>query len=351
MNFALANAQKQLEKLRSQHGVDYRPTLSVGGGFAAAPVRDVATAEAVQPGSPPVAQLSHHGDIAIAALRSGESVHYQLWLVMRLLDVQGSGCLAVGVAREQLTQEGAATFLYQWPRLKQLLMEGDGKYWRLDDGVKGRVFIRREASIAALLGISRLRGCHVVIEQPEVLCRVQLFRAHCFAAWMANRIRPISQATIERMTGITPRTQLRYCRLANIDTISNIAIGPRYGADVAEECAWQHGGSFKFKDYRGKQGPAGQEYVAWHLPTSYSNGAAHGSKRQRKRTNNYLAGLRTNRDAGNDQIAAIFFGNGALAARAADRQVSGDVGLVQEFYWPGLRSRSKDVQLWHSMAV
>lgn len=341
----LLNAQQQLQQLRRQQGITYQPSLALGS-FAvpAAPVVD-------EPAPAPDAAdpIYHHGQIALAANRAGQSCHYQLWLALRHIDDDGRGWLATETAQDAFCVEQGtnSTYLYKKPRLRQLLAEGNGIYWRLD-GDNQRIFYLKEARLAQALGARQLTGRHVAISAEHIFTNIQTFRAHCFAAWLANRENPISQLTIEQLTGITARTQLRYCKLAGIATTDNLSIGPRYSKDNHQECAWYHSGTFKFADYRGKQGPDGRQYVAWHLPTSYNVDAATSSRRRQKRTNNQIADLRHHQDAGNGRLQVLFFRNGKAAAKVANRQMSD--GERRDHYWPGTKARS-GTKLWHCLTV
>jgi hypothetical protein len=350
----LTNAQRQLQQLRQQQGIDYRPAVAIGGPAApaaplrveAAPMAELAEAPAAEP-----VEVYHHGQIALAANRAGHSCHYQLWLALRHLDPDGRGWVSKKTAQDALCVERGtnSTYLYKLPRLRQLLVEGNDIYWRLDDANQ-RIFYLKESRLAAALGVLHFTGRHVAISAAEIFTNIQGFRAHCFAAWLANRDNPISQHTIEQLTGIPARTQLRYCTLADIITTDNLSIGPRYSQQNHQECAWYHEGTFKFADYRGKQGPEGRRYVAWHLPTSYSVNAATSSVRRQKRTNNQLAGLRRNPNAGNSRLQVLFFRNGKVAAKVAGRQMSVSDGDRRDHYWPGTTART-GTKLWHCLTV
>jgi hypothetical protein len=345
----LLNAQQLLQARRQQAGINYRPAISL---TAAPPQFALTITEPAPVGAPTRGieeDIYHHGEIALAANRAGQSIHYQLWLALRHIDANGRGWLSQKSAQEAFCAEDGRAYLYKTPRLRQVLREGNNAYWRLDEA-NGRIFYLKEARLMSHLGLRPLTGRHVAITAGQIFTSIQTFRAHCFAAWLANRVNPISQATIEQLTGIPARTQLRYCQLADVATTANLSIGPRHNQDAAQEAAWRHEGTFKFVDFRGKQGPAGRGYVAWHLPTSYSVNADQGSRRRQKRTNNQTIDLRHNRDAGNGRLVACFFCNGAMAIKAANRQTPGRTEAPTDHYWPGIKARSKS-QLWHCLTV
>lgn len=344
----LLNAQAQLHQLRLQAGISYQPTIGLPVGGFAAPAAPICV-ETVPLAEPESTKLYHHGEIALAANRAGQSTHYQLWLALRWLDSNGRGWLTQETAQTAFcaAQSANATYLYKKPRLRQLFAEGNGVYWRLDVQNQ-RVFYLRESRLALALGVHQLTGRHVAIKAEQIFTNIQTFRAYCFAAWLANRENPISKTAIEQLTGLNPRTQLRYANLASIETTPNLSIGPRFTQTNHQECAWHHPGTFKFADFRGKQGSVGRRYVAWHLPTSYAVDAAISSRRRQKRTNSQLADLRHNRDAGNGRLTTCFFRNGKLAYKVANRQASDDVR--RDLYWPGMKARSK-TQLWNCLTV
>ena len=119
----LLNAQKQLQQLRQKNGIA-APAATAAPQFQFT----IIPAASSQPAEPEeLDSINHHGDIALAALRSGDSCHYQLWLALRLLDATGSGHVALSAAKDALTEESSDSFMYQVPRLKQLLAEGNGR--------------------------------------------------------------------------------------------------------------------------------------------------------------------------------------------------------------------------------
>ena len=175
----LLNAQKQLQQMREQIG--YRPTISIGAGETAVS-QHITTQLTIQPASRQPEELeaiNHHGDIALAALRSGDSCHYQLWLALRLLDATGSGHVALSAAKDALTEESSDSFMYQAPRLRQLISEGNGRFWQLTDE---RLWLRSTVRVAHVLGVERLNGRFFSIAKDDVTGRTAVFRAHCYAA-------------------------------------------------------------------------------------------------------------------------------------------------------------------------
>lgn len=351
---ALLNAQQLLLQYRQRDGVTYRPPAApIDAARPAAacapalplPVRVLPEKDTEQAAARPSAlraEMAHHGDVAIAAMHAGQSSHYQLWLLMRFLDQEGAGRVDGEALRLHLTAGASKHQLYNAPRLRQLLVEGDGRYWQLPaDGSRANIYYASTAALAFDLGVRRLSGRFATITAAQAKAAAAEFRAWCFAAWLANRRNPITQETIERLTGISPRTQRRYARLARIDPHANVAIGPRRTPETAQEQAWRRGtGYFEFTDHLGKQGPAGRVYCAWHLPNGYAPGVETGSRSQQRSANRRLATLVKNGARGNRQAAGshtrLFFENGSQAAQ----------GSGQEAYWRGLKART-GTALWY----
>jgi hypothetical protein len=199
--------------------------------------------------------------------------------------------------------------------------------------------------LAHRLGIMRLEGRFVWMTAAQAKASAATFRAWCFAAWLANHRNPITQETIEALTGISPRTQRRYGRLAGIETVNNVAIGPRYTAEAAREQLWQRGQVFEFKDHKGRQGAAGRSYCAWHLPNGYATCVETVNRSKQRTANKRLNNLMNNGARGNGQAfeghTRLFYDNGAQAAQG---QRDGE----QECYWRGARARTGTV-LWRVM--
>lgn len=348
MNWELINAQKRIEQLRDQNGLH---PLAVSApdtawlGVMNQPALPLAAAVTQEPPQPPSIfkdEMEHHGEIAIAAMRAGYSSHYQLWLLLHLMDRAGSGRLDLDKVKLHLTELISKHKTWEWARVRTLLQEGDGRFWSL---TPTRVYYTTHARLAAALGIEKLNGRFATIQAENVKgTSAAAFRAHCFAAWMANHTSPISRRTIERLTGITPRSQRRYCQLADIEQQANICIGPKKTTEQMQECAWNYSGAFTFTDYLGKQGNRpGAQYVAWHLPAAYDGTAATGTRSQQRRVNKRINNLVNTGVRGNDDRFArepLFFKNGALAAKAVNR------GRETDAYWPGKKART-GTRLWH----
>jgi len=301
------------------------------------------------------AGIFHFPEIGIEAMRAGMSAHYQLWLACRLLDDDGRGWLAVDAVKTALTQDGAL-FLYKAARLRNLLKEGNGRFWAFSDG---RVWMKRPSQLAGVLGLTRITGRSVEMTHKRLVQKAGYFRAAIFSDWLvrgAGRTRPLSQSMIESMTGIQPRTQRRYLRRAGVKVKHNIAIGDKLSDGAYKQAEREQHGVFVFTDFHGKRGEKFGRYVAWHLPASYEFEVKRGSAASRRNCNKGLLGL-SHGETGNGRSGRLFFDDGGSAAQAiADREKSVHVqsslddvlDAARPVYWRVARAKT-GTGLWHVM--
>lgn len=232
-------------------------------------------------------------DIALGMLQDGQAGAGRIWLLLRHLDVEGRGWLAMDVVRQQLTGRDSATRVCGWRQLRNLLRQGEGVYWKREaipahksgptagrgptggwgkSSAAGRIWLKSAAKVAVALGVERLSRRPVALPVQVLLGGMGQVRAHFYASFHSGRRsnNPISRATLERITHVPERTQRNYEKAAGVTGQRNIAVGQRYSTKEAQERAWRHGrATFEFIDRNGEQGPAGQRYVAWRLPNSY----------------------------------------------------------------------------------
>lgn len=346
-SWALRNAQTQLYQQREREGIQYRPSIPLPSFTLPQPteVDLLATGkDAIQRSAPQKQErkITQHGELAMAALRDGESAHYQLWLVLRFLDEAGRGYVSWEKVVATVATKSSPHFLYNPERLRQLRREGDGRYWVFQSG---RFWYAKTARLSRHLDVGRLSGSFAYLTEKHLFTTsIAKFRAYCFAAWLANHDNPLSRDTIEKLTGIKERTQRRYCGLAGVDTQPNIAIGRPVTQYDPQDAYWDHQGQgvFEFTDFQGQQGPAQRRYWAWHLPNRYHTPLEMTGKRRCRRHNHDLL---ITQPAGNVECQRprrIFFDNGGAAAKAFLR--TQDV-----VYWQ--RTEAKTGRgLWHEIA-
>ena len=315
-----------------------------------------------------------HSALALAMLRSGQAAAGRIWLLLRYLDKEGRGNLRIDVIRNQLSGHEAPLRVCGWRQLRNLLQKGRGIFWERDEET---LWLRSPAKVAAALEAQRLRGQPVALPVAVLLGGMGQVRAHFYASFHSSRNRtgqirsgfrrnpqfssPISLSTLARITHVPQRTQRLYDRQAKVKRRGNIAVGdplpgdplpgdpisadPRSAATFQER-SWHFGRAvFEFTDYTGKQGRAGNKYIAWRLPNSYE-GPHQPSPKGRQEKINRQIDLVINRVQGNGLSTKLFHPNGLEAGKAFNRDSSSDV------YWPQFQPGPADLeeQLWFHLA-
>ncbi len=216
--------------------------------------------------------LRLYPDLGLAILRQKQSAAGRVWLLLRFLDQerhQGRGWLALAEVRRFLTASDSPWRLFTPRRLRQLLRQGAGCFWRRDPT---RVWLRSATQVAACLGVKKLTVRAVAVPVAALLGSMQSARAELYAAFHSGRVKvrdgrvhaaPIARQTLTALSGLSARTQAAYERRARIKTRANLALGERYSRERLEERAWQKGRAlFLLTDHRGRQGEAGACYLA-----------------------------------------------------------------------------------------
>ena len=207
----------------------------------------------------------------------------------------------------------------QWRKIRKA---GDGAFWDvLDDG---RLFVYGRHKVADVLDMERHTSVFVLIEPHDLAKKPNAVKADILAAFYKGRDgKPISRATIEDVTGIKERTQRNYEESADIETRKNIAVimhmNPR-DEKKAQEMAWQlRNKIFRFTDHQGKQGEAGQKYLAQTLPNSYhSKATIETSRNKAKRLNKamYKHSIQGRMSMNYQRYDRIYFEDGKAISRA-----------------------------------
>jgi hypothetical protein len=289
-------------------------------------------------------EIRMYPDLLLGMLRGEQVAAGRVWLLCRHLDSSGRGWLDLAAIRVQLTGQDSAMRIVGKRRLRQILADGEKRFWERDD--RGRLWLYGVARVAAALDVERLTLRPIALPIADLIAGLAETRAHCYAAFHSGRSidstselgNPISRATLTDLCGMTDRTQRRYDRLVGVETRPCIAVGAIYEQASHAEAAWQQRGTFKLTDHQGLQGQAGRSYTAWQLPNQYR--ACHvrlpnGRQRKLNRQLQQLApnhdDLVTQRAQGNDmevrgrqagqfEPARRFFdnGNAALNARTTE---------------------------------
>ena len=292
------------------------------------------------------ATVAVYPSLLLATLKQDQAAVGRVYLLLRHLDAAGRGWLPVEEIRERLTRKGSPLKVMGWRRLRQIFNQGEDIFWERD--AQGRLWLRSAAKIALKLDCHRFKGNRVDLPIKTLLGGIGTVRAHFYACFHSGRSseNPISRETLESMTGLSPRTQREYDRLAQVKRQQNIALGPRYNKITAEEQSWQRGRAvFTFFDSQGKQGPKNREYIAWRLPNSYQAPHPKRSKGRQKKINQQLVSLVKNGVQGNDHVAVdkLFWTDGAAAGKAYSRDQELDA------YWPRGSAQRRPGAIWYVM--
>jgi hypothetical protein len=280
-------------------------------------------------------------------LKAGLAASGRLWLVLRHLDHDGRGWLALDQVQQQLCDKGSELRICGRRQLRNLLRQGQGIFWQRD---KSRVWLRSAARAALALEVDRLRGQPVAVPLAILSGGMGQVRAHFYAAFHSGRPgekegmgTPISRATLRKISRVPARTQRLYEQRTGVEVRANMAVGERLTDRNYQERAWRHGrATFSFTDSKGKHGPAGGRYVAWRLPNSYQGPHALCPKGRMKKINHQID-LVNSRVQGNDLDRAfdrLFQANGREAGRAYNRDQRRDI------YWPASRPVAGGRCLW-----
>ena len=298
-------------------------------------------------------------DIAIGLLRQEQVAAGRLWLLLQVTDSHGRGWISEPTARKLFTQKRSALRFCGARQLRNLLVWGDDIFWMRSNG---RIWLRSVTRVAFVLGIPRLRLRPVAVPVNVLTQKIGTVRAHLYATFHSSQTQagqannPIARKTVACLTQVQPRTQRRYERKALVKRQRQFAIGGQVSVANQQARAWQQGqATFQFKDFKGKQGQVGRNYVAWQLPNSYAGPHAQWPKGRQKRINRALTDLFMKGMTGNGQRSGIigiqsvdtgsvrrrFFGNGRLAAKSYLRNPGND------HYWRG--GGNGRYQLWQVM--
>jgi hypothetical protein len=141
--------------------------------------------------------------------------------------------VATAVFKQALTGPQSIWRVCSRQRLNQILGQGHGRYWNLEQN-GARLRYRGAAALAELLSIERLTGAPVYVPFRIVAGKMAGFKASLYAAWHAGRgkegdrrPRPISRATLAGKAGVSARTLQRYDRQAGVKRERHMAVGGR----------------------------------------------------------------------------------------------------------------------------
>ncbi len=286
-------------------------------------------------------QIKHYPSLGLHAIQQKTVPHYQVWLSCRLLDGQGQGWLDMKAIRHQLTAPESPYRLFGWRRLRQLLHQGNGRFWTWSQH-QNRLWLYGAAKIGQHLGCSKLTGVPVYLPLSALTQGIGHFKAHLYTAYHSGRQvnNPISRQTLEQLTAVPERTQRHYEKQTRIKVKPNLAIGAAYSPENIEQQSWQRGGAvFKFSDKNGRFGKKAATYLAWQLPNSYIGPHKQAAYGQQRQINHQLTDLVREGAQGNgeNKIVRTYFDHGKDAYKAQTTECA--------VYWPA--GDSKNHSLWH----
>jgi len=150
-------------------------------------------------------------DFNRVALKRQLTPYIRVWYWLRHHEKTGSGWLNIHVARKTLSE------IYSEGRRDAILRVGNGIWWEFDDGV---LHLKSSRNIAKYL--STLPGNRVLIPIKSFL-RLSEFKAVIYSTYFAQKPRTMARSTIKKIFGISPRTQIRYEKIAKIHVKRQLA--------------------------------------------------------------------------------------------------------------------------------
>lgn len=265
-------------------------------------------------------EVKLHASLGLGMLRRKKVASGRLWLLMRALDKNGRGWLALAEIRRAFSGPQAFLPLCSPRHLRNLLDQGEGIFWQRESD---RLWLRSVPRTAAALGVERLDGRPVALPLSALTASIGQVRAHLYAAFHSARKnpQPISRAALRRLSRVSPRSQQNYEKRARVRKQKNYATGPKIQSARAQELAWGLGSAcFPWRDHQGIHGSTAATYIAWQLPNSYVGPHEQRPNGNRKRFNQQLADLSDKGMTGNDQPtvecrARRYFANARTAAQ------------------------------------
>jgi len=172
-------------------------------------------------------RVKSYPNLSLAILKQRRDKPYRIWLVLRGLNVSGSGM----IHEQALWQYLKHTKLLSKRTATNALKEGDGTFW---ERYRGMIFLTGLLPLADKLD-TNLYQHPVFIDIPSGLGS---FRHLLVESYFANKPRMIALATIAKLTGRTRQTAITYLRGCNKTT--NLMLSNRSPQDhVIPELASQ----------------------------------------------------------------------------------------------------------------
>jgi hypothetical protein len=197
----------------------------------------------------------------------------RVYLLLLAYIASGSGIIDIGDVRSLLTGKRSPWRVIGWRRLRQVLSAGDGVFW--DRRTSDRLWLRSPDKIAWALDCGRFQGLPVAMEAKSLLGGIALVRAHFSTSYESGRRgdKPISQAALADITGVSVRSQYNYNQLLKRRTRKNIVVtGLPFTTENIQELSFKHNRPiFCFTDWKGKRGQSGAKTCAYQIADTRSS--------------------------------------------------------------------------------
>jgi len=171
------------------------------------------------------------GYTASAILRAKRASVGRVWLICRMMDVDGSGRVQYGTLSSLVTCPGMPYHCISKKRLRQILIQGDGQFWNVQRDKKGRpyrIYYFSEARVLRNIGHTAPTGYAVSFGHDEITAPIDEFRAMLYEAFHAGRTtwteRPIARETMAAMGLPSAETQRTYEKVRE----RTLSVAPNY---------------------------------------------------------------------------------------------------------------------------
>ena len=305
-SWLLQNANERLAQYRKRDGIQQPRNSSWS---IETPAMDLSPVAPNPTNNLPLS-LTVYPSVMTAFTRAKLGQLARVYLLAKLLDRVGRGVVSTDDMRRLFCDDNDSPYyVFTWRRMRQILHQGDGVAWIYNKS-HNRIILRSGAKIIASLDGSKVVGKQVAFPLEAITGKHDYFMAHVLAAFHSGRTSsaPISRDTVQNLTGIAPRSQYNYQRLAGIETTCNYALKSE---QFTKESLFNSPNAFEFK-------LSGDSYTAYQIPNTYHGNLDQLGRGQRKRINSKI-NLCTNRDVGNDsKVDKVYYPNAKLVKKSGD---------------------------------
>lgn len=156
------------------------------------------------------AELNRH------AIKTGAVTVYRMWLILRWLDIDGSGVVDRRQFMAQLRLLGMSKAHLRTAQARQTALYGADVWWTSHSD---KIEYRSLEAVCERLQILPGRSVYVPVDG----CRsIESFSAMLYAAWHSPESRMISRERLEDLFGVTAQTLRRWERSARVNVEYNV---------------------------------------------------------------------------------------------------------------------------------